>query len=416
MAQLWTIVGGTETGGILVRDGQGLKSTALEERLSSGAQVEELEKVGDRLKYRLKTGKGPVEGWISVKISGKDLAVPLGTVAAAADSANVPAIGAALAPVVVRAADAPAEGPAAIWAALLDRASRAPPITSTLKDAKPWLVPAKPGANKPPARLRLVFFDWTGNRGGAGAMNAKQHFERWLAEASPKDTWEVCKVEYPGRGMRPKEPNAVSATEVAVAIVDALGKAGPMVGTVLFGVSFGAVLAYETAALMSAAGQPPLGLVVASAEHPLWPGRVDGAGKAYGPTKDMDQAKFEALLREKRGVPEMIMQMPSALGAIRADMELEESYGAKLASHPPLPCPILAFRGRACPQIVAQDVQPWLQCSALASGPVTRVVELETGLKPTSEQHWLSDWYLCQSEVSGQAIMKAIAEDFGRAS
>jgi len=72
----WEVVGGVESGGILVRDGQSIKSLAIADRLSTGAIIEQLDLKGDRLQYRLIEGKGPAEGWISIKISSKVLAVP----------------------------------------------------------------------------------------------------------------------------------------------------------------------------------------------------------------------------------------------------------------------------------------------------------------------------------------------------
>eukprot|EP00405_Crypthecodinium_cohnii_P031879 CAMPEP_0206524182 /NCGR_PEP_ID=MMETSP0324_2-20121206/68043_1 /ASSEMBLY_ACC=CAM_ASM_000836 /TAXON_ID=2866 /ORGANISM="Crypthecodinium cohnii, Strain Seligo" /LENGTH=428 /DNA_ID=CAMNT_0054018723 /DNA_START=61 /DNA_END=1347 /DNA_ORIENTATION=+ len=424
MSGLWEIVGGADKGGIMVRDGSGLKSAALEERLSTGALVKELERSGDRLKYRLESGSGPVEGWISVRISGKELAVPKADdgalaattvkeaeiVAEAASKDNTVAL-----PNEIALSAAPAEEAYKLWEGLREKVQQAAPVASNLKEAKPWLVPAKPGTSKPPARVRLVYFDWTGNRGGAGAVNGtalRANWEKWLSEVSPAETWEVVKVEYPGRGMRPKEPNATSTAEIAAGVVECLGKAGSLAATVLMGFSFGAILAYETAALMAAKGHPILGLVTVSAEHPGWAGRLEGAGAKYGATKDMSKSQFEALLKEKRGVPEMILQMPQAVEAIRSDMLLEESYASSLPQHPKLPCPIVAYRGTNCPHIKREDVEPWMECSALGAAPPSRVAELSSGLKPTGDQHWLSDWYLCQGEASVETIVKSIGQDF----
>eukprot|EP00933_Yihiella_yeosuensis_P057243 TRINITY_DN5690_c0_g1_i1.p1 TRINITY_DN5690_c0_g1~~TRINITY_DN5690_c0_g1_i1.p1 ORF type:complete len:468 (+),score=90.51 TRINITY_DN5690_c0_g1_i1:46-1449(+) len=72
----WVIVGGADKGGILVRQGKELASEAASERVSTGAEVEQLELIGDRLHYRLISGTGPKEGWVSIKISGKELAAP----------------------------------------------------------------------------------------------------------------------------------------------------------------------------------------------------------------------------------------------------------------------------------------------------------------------------------------------------
>ena len=74
-AQTWEIVGGSEKGGIIVREGESIKSPELSERLSTGALVEELELKGDRLHYKRLTGTGPVDGWVSTKVTGKELAV-----------------------------------------------------------------------------------------------------------------------------------------------------------------------------------------------------------------------------------------------------------------------------------------------------------------------------------------------------
>lgn len=101
MVQMWEIVGGADKGGIIVRyveiflmlssalvlrgmlcflflfapvkclklflvvrDGENTKSNQLDDRLSTGALVEEIELKGDRLNYRLAVGTGPTTGWV----------------------------------------------------------------------------------------------------------------------------------------------------------------------------------------------------------------------------------------------------------------------------------------------------------------------------------------------------------------
>lgn len=70
---LWEVVGGADKGGIIVREGQDLKSPQTAERLATGSVVEELDLFGERLHYKLETGTGPAEGWVSVQVSGKEL-------------------------------------------------------------------------------------------------------------------------------------------------------------------------------------------------------------------------------------------------------------------------------------------------------------------------------------------------------
>mmetsp|Transcript_11123 Transcript_11123/g.25321 ORF Transcript_11123/g.25321 Transcript_11123/m.25321 type:complete len:581 (-) Transcript_11123:120-1862(-) len=75
MPQLWEIVGGADKGGILVREGKETTSAQLKERLSTGALVEEVSLVGERLQFKRIAGTGPERGWISIRLPGKDLAV-----------------------------------------------------------------------------------------------------------------------------------------------------------------------------------------------------------------------------------------------------------------------------------------------------------------------------------------------------
>jgi len=68
--QVWKVVGGTDRGGVVVREGEGLISHQTPARLSTGALVVEVELVGDRLRYERISGSGPDVGWVSVRLSG----------------------------------------------------------------------------------------------------------------------------------------------------------------------------------------------------------------------------------------------------------------------------------------------------------------------------------------------------------
>lgn len=72
---LWEVVGGVGLGGILVRSGEDLTSPQTSQRLATRAVVSELKLVGERLNYKLVTGTGPDEGWVSLKLKGKDLVI-----------------------------------------------------------------------------------------------------------------------------------------------------------------------------------------------------------------------------------------------------------------------------------------------------------------------------------------------------
>ncbi|CAE7949248.1 Senp7 [Symbiodinium sp. KB8] len=72
-APVWEVVGGGDFGGILVRQGSELSSQPCSERLSTGAVVEELERLGERLRYRRLQGLGPESGWVTVRLGLKEL-------------------------------------------------------------------------------------------------------------------------------------------------------------------------------------------------------------------------------------------------------------------------------------------------------------------------------------------------------
>lgn len=74
--QRWEVVGGADRGGIVVREGQDLASAQLS-RLATGALVEELQLVGERLQYSKVSGEGPDSGWVSTFLKGKQLLVPV---------------------------------------------------------------------------------------------------------------------------------------------------------------------------------------------------------------------------------------------------------------------------------------------------------------------------------------------------
>lgn len=85
--QIWEVIGGTDKGGIMVRAGRDLTSTQHPLKLATGARVEQVERIGDRLHYRLLEGQGPSEGWVSVKLKEKVLLAEWKEPAAAAPAA-----------------------------------------------------------------------------------------------------------------------------------------------------------------------------------------------------------------------------------------------------------------------------------------------------------------------------------------
>lgn len=69
--RLWKVVGGRYSEGITVRIGESLTSSALDLRLKTGTLVEELDLVGNRLRFRRWNGFGPDCGWVSIEFQGQ---------------------------------------------------------------------------------------------------------------------------------------------------------------------------------------------------------------------------------------------------------------------------------------------------------------------------------------------------------
>ncbi|CAE7748230.1 Gpsm1 [Symbiodinium sp. CCMP2456] len=66
----YEVVSCAELGGALVREGKSLTSQQLA-RLGIGAVVSELERVGERLRFKKVSGSGPESGWVSAKLLSK---------------------------------------------------------------------------------------------------------------------------------------------------------------------------------------------------------------------------------------------------------------------------------------------------------------------------------------------------------
>mmetsp|Transcript_125185 Transcript_125185/g.365599 ORF Transcript_125185/g.365599 Transcript_125185/m.365599 type:complete len:669 (-) Transcript_125185:190-2196(-) len=74
--RIWLVVGGGNTGGILVRKGESMQSPLLPERLATGARIEQLFIRNNRLQYQKISGDGPDLGFVSVKNNQNNLVEP----------------------------------------------------------------------------------------------------------------------------------------------------------------------------------------------------------------------------------------------------------------------------------------------------------------------------------------------------
>lgn len=72
---VWTVVGGSAKGGIIVRTGKEKNSPECPHRLSTGSKVRVVDGSGTRVCYELLHGEGPEKGWVASALNGNDLLV-----------------------------------------------------------------------------------------------------------------------------------------------------------------------------------------------------------------------------------------------------------------------------------------------------------------------------------------------------
>ncbi|MEW9516089.1 thioesterase II family protein [Streptomyces tubercidicus] len=206
-----------------------------------------------------------------------------------------------------------------------------------------WLRCRRP-AHRPSARL--VCLPHAGGTAGPYAA--------WGA-GFPDDV-ELSAVQYPGREDRLSEPPADDLGTLVAGVCAALL---PLTDRplVLFGHSFGAVVAYEAARRMTAWGTPPDHLVVSGRRAPSLPARGDMH------TRPDDELVAE--LVRLGGTRGELLADPAVravyLPAVRVDFKLAETYHRPAS--PPLACPVTAVMGETDTEVDEAQARAWAACT-----------------------------------------------------
>ncbi|WP_410652699.1 thioesterase II family protein [Amycolatopsis sp. cmx-4-54] len=200
----------------------------------------------------------------------------------------------------------------------------------------------------------VVYFPYAGGSATAAAA---------LDGAVP-DGWDFWAVQYPARGPRFREAPGEALedyADAAAAAIAALG--GP---TVLFGHSFGAYVALETARRLHDMGRAPVKLVVSAARAP-------GSGPLADAEHLLDDAAFTALLARRDGMPPEVLANPEllelALPAIRGDFALAHRY--EHGDVAPVDVPLTAVGGRDDEVVPADGLPAWRQLTLRWRGSTT---------------------------------------------
>lgn len=196
----------------------------------------------------------------------------------------------------------------------------------------------------PPPRQRLVCFHHAG--GSAASFNS------W-SRALP-DWIEVHKVQLPGRdpagSQRPH-------TEVATLIPELRAALAPVLAEpfALYGHSLGALVAFELARTLRAAGGPaPLALFVSGRRAPQAP-------LAMAALCDLPEEQLVPRLIELGGMSPELIRKPEWLRyfipVMRADLEVSDRYAYTPGA--PLECPLFAFKGAHDPIVSDEEFLAW---------------------------------------------------------
>lgn len=181
---------------------------------------------------------------------------------------------------------------------------------------------------------------------GAGAAS----FARWPTLFSPPIG--VVRAQLPGREDCATE-QPLSRVEDVVALL--LPEIATLPRPALYGHSMGAVIAFELARALTAAGRPPLHLFVSGRRAPHRPARHGGIHRL--PDDEFAEALGSAMI----GPPRFLRY---ALALTRADLVLSEEYAGTPA--PRLTCPVTACHGRDDPIVALDEAQAWAD---VTSGP-----------------------------------------------
>ncbi|MEU3856585.1 alpha/beta fold hydrolase [Streptomyces sp. NPDC028722] len=165
---------------------------------------------------------------------------------------------------------------------------------------------------------------------------------------------DVRAVQYPGRQDRYDEPLAGSIQELAQGVFRALGD-GQDTPLALFGHSMGAMVGFELARLLEAAGRPPA-MFFASGRR--GPSLVRTETVHQG-----DDAQLIAEVTKLDGTDAALLEdeelLRMVLPVLRADYRAVETY--RRAPGPRLSCPVVAMTGDADPRLTPDEARTWAE-------------------------------------------------------
>ena len=158
----------------------------------------------------------------------------------------------------------------------------------------------------------------------------------------------------PGRDMRRAEPTCMEVHEAAAGVVDELLQLDG-IPSVLFGHSMGALLAFEAARLLQAAGRPPAALVVSARRGPRLNERLP-------PISTLPVDEFLDTVQSRYGgIPDVVRKDAELrdllVPTLRGDMAMIERYTYRPGDL--LSLPVHAYGGVDDPHATREELEAW---------------------------------------------------------
>ncbi|MFE0420241.1 thioesterase II family protein [Streptomyces tendae] len=196
----------------------------------------------------------------------------------------------------------------------------------------------------------LLCFPYAG--AGAGLFRAWER-RRLLRHAR------LVPVQFPGREELFGRPPCASMAELVEACLPLARRTAAEGPTTLFGHSFGAIVAYETAQRLAAERIPIERLIASGAAAPWLPRPHIGAD-------ELNDDEFVANVRDLVGYDHPALNDPELrqllLPSLRADLGVNENY--EPTTRAALPFPVTALLGTDDEMVSANEAEPWVQAGA----------------------------------------------------
>ncbi|KPC60638.1 thioesterase II family protein [Streptomyces chattanoogensis] len=208
-------------------------------------------------------------------------------------------------------------------------------------------------------------------------------YRPWQRLSSPR--LEAVPIQLPGREEEFTEPFYTSVSEAVERTTARIRTAAGSDRFVLFGHSFGAVLAFEVTQHLLAIGGP-------LPEHVIVSGAVSPRRRRQLKVSDVDDEQAVNDVQAMTGRSVEALHHPELrsllLPVMRADVRLLSNYVPTTSE--PLPMPLTAMRGREDHSVPVPD---WLDWAAFAAGPF-EAVEMAGG-----HMYLTDDWPLIWKTV-----------------